>query len=173
MFALAAAVLTAGCTSASSGAGGGPTVTTQADTAHLSTTQGADGGLMPATAYLSVSQNYFPVGTPTRFAGAKIPQTLHLAVTDRQTIARLAAMINALPRSANQEPGSCPEAWGPAFELDFGDAPGDAPRAQVSILCFGVMVSIGAHSEPILSDTSSPSADQFLKTIATLLPDQG
>ncbi|MBR7836390.1 hypothetical protein KDL01_24140 [Actinospica durhamensis] len=174
VFTLAAVVLTAGCTSASVGthSSPGPADPVRGGSTHLSTTQGSAGVTVPATAYLSVIQAYFPYATPTRSAAAKIPQRLHFAVTDRQTIARLAAMINALPRSADKLPSSCPEALGPAFELDFGDGPGKAPRAQVSILCFGVMVSLGAHDEPILSDTGSPGADRFLNTIASLLSDQ-
>jgi hypothetical protein len=130
--------------------------------------KGSGTGEIPATAYLSVVQNYFGASVPARNPGT--PRSRY-AVTDRQTIARLAALINALPTSPQQNGiVPCPSALSPAYELDFQNAKGDAaPAAEVSIECFGVMVTVHGQREPILSDSASPGAASFLASVASIL----
>lgn len=121
---------------------------------------------MPATAYLSVVENYF-ADTSAR---PTPPTPLRFAVTDASTIARLAALINSLPTSPNQNIITpCPSALAPAYELDFQAAKDASPVAEVSIECFGVMLTVRGHGEPILSDSASPGEASFLRSVASLL----
>lgn len=120
---------------------------------------------VPATAYLSVVQHYFP-GVTLQGPG---PQSASYAVTDKQIIARLAALINAVPVAP--EPNiiaPCPSSLGPAFLLDFRDSATAAPAAEVAIVCFGVIVTVHGRQEPVLSAGTAGNG-QLLGTVVELL----
>jgi len=75
---------------------------------------------VPATAYLRVVQNYNLPHQSPRTAG---PYSLTYDVTDKKVIARLAAMISALPVAPDQNIAvPCASSMGPAYELDFRDS---------------------------------------------------
>src|SRR5262245_28191925 len=58
---------------------------------------------VPVTAYLTVTENYFAGAS-----AASDPVPLKFTVTDRQTITRLAALINGLPTAPKQTVTPCP-----------------------------------------------------------------
>ena len=148
--ALAMALLAVGCTSSGNGDGGG-------------------GGEVPVTAYVSVVDNYNPKTATTQ---APDMWQLKYAVTDEQTIAKLAQLINALPVAPNQDiVHSCPSSLSPAYQLDFQSSATAAPSAEVSIMCFGVMVTLRGHGdEPIRSGTvPSAAVSSVLQNVAGLL----
>lgn len=148
-----AALVAAGCTSAGT-----------ASTASFAGTHPhsqAEGVLV--TAYLGVEQNY-------GVQDAKgYPGQLRYSVTDRKTIEELTALINALPVSPNQGITPCPEQMAPAFDLDFADTKGGKAIDEVSLQCFGVMVTIGGHELPIRSDSASSGGTSFIQRVQALL----
>ena len=122
---------------------------------------------VPATTYLSVAENYFPNATEAPSTG-KVP--LRFDVTDQHTIAQLTALINALPTAPRQNIITpCPSSLAPAYELDFLDAKNSTPVAEVSIRCFGVMVTVHGQSEPILSGAVPGSKVSLLSSVSSLL----
>lgn len=139
-----------GCTASSNGRGGG--------------------GAVPVTAYVSVVDNYDP-----QTAASQAPDMWQLkyAVTDKQTITKLAALINALPAAPNQNVvHPCPSSLSPAYHLDFQSSATASPTAEVSITCFGVMVTLRGHDEPIRSGSVPPDdAGSVLRNVAGLLAD--
>lgn len=90
-------------------------------------------------------------------------------VTDKQVIARLAAMINALPvaPSSNVEV-PCTSSMGPAYQLDFRDSKTAPATAEVAIVCFGVLVTVRSHQEPTRS-MGSMGDTRFLQEVGALL----
>ncbi|MFL6112735.1 MAG: hypothetical protein ACJ786_15490 [Catenulispora sp.] len=124
------------------------------------------------TAYVSVTDNYNYnlEGTVSRAPGRR---RLEYAVTNEQTITKLAELINALPAAPNQDiVVPCTSSLGPAYKLDFQDSQGAAPVAEVSIVCFGVMVSVHGHNEPIRGDSIPPGdTGSVLQNVAALLAD--
>jgi hypothetical protein len=123
-------------------------------------------GPVPATAYLSVTQNYFAnaaTAPPTGMA------RLRYAVTDQRTIARLAALINALPVDPRQQIDPCPSSLAPAYELDFQSAKNTKPVAEIAIVCFGVMVTLHGQNKPFLNDSTPPGKTSFLAAVTSLL----
>lgn len=146
----AIALLAAGCASSE------PT-----STDAIASESGSGGGdHIPATAYLSVTE-YYPIkGSPTPEQGS-----LTYAVTDQRTIARFAALVESLPRSSSQMITPCPLSARLAYVLNFQqDAKDATPVAQVSTECFGVMVTVHEHREPILGNEAG-----FLRGVTTLL----
>jgi hypothetical protein len=122
-------------------------------------------GEIAAAAYLSVTENYFAHATAALGQGP-----LRFAVTDQRTIARLAALIDSLPTAPDQVMSPCPSSMAPAYGLEFRDAKDTAPVAEVSMMCFGVMVTVQGHGEPILSYPTSPSGEaSFLSSVSSLL----
>ena len=119
-----------------------------------------------ATAYLSVTENYFADATVVPPKGMA---PVRYAITDQRTIARLAALINSLPTDPRQEITPCPSSLAPAYELDFQSAKDAQPVAEVSIQCFGVMVTARGKNEPILSESAPPGAASFLAGVASIL----
>ncbi|WP_370353416.1 hypothetical protein [Catenulispora sp. EB89] len=121
---------------------------------------------MPATAYLRVVQNYNVPVQSTRTAG---PYSLTYDVTDKKVIARLAAMISALPVAPDQNIAvPCTSSMGPAYELDFRDSKNAPDTADAAIVCFGVDVTVGSHLEP--TRTMGPMGDtHFLSEVEALL----
>lgn len=120
-----------------------------------------------ATAYLSVTENYFAKTALTR---APDGHTLRFAVTDQRTIAQLAALFDALPTAPNQNIISpCPSSMAPAYDLVFQDGKNTSPVAEFSIQCFGVMVTVHGQDEPILSDPTSPGKPSLLSSVSSLL----
>ena len=132
---------------------------------------GSGSGEVPATTYLSVAENYFPNATEAPTPG-KTP--LRFDVTDQQTIARLAALIDALPTAPQQNIITpCPSSLAPAYELDFQDAKNTMPVAEISIECFGVMVTVHGQSKPILSGVVPDSKVSLLSSVGSLLAASG
>ena len=151
----AIALLAAGCASSE------PTATDVIASESGSGDGGGGGGdQIPATAYLSVTE-YYPIkGSPTPEQGS-----LTYAVTDQRTIARFAALVESLPRSSSQMITPCPLSATLAYVLNFQqDAKDATPVAQVSTECFGVMVTVHEHREPILGNEAG-----FLRGVTTLL----
>jgi hypothetical protein len=158
--ALAIALLFTGCASS------GPATTA---TSALSSGNGrGSGDKIPVTAYMSVVENYNPDRTASRGPG---PWQLKYAVTNEQTITKLAELIDAVPTAPDQNiMVPCPSSLAPAYELDFRDSEGASPVAEVSIECFGVMVTLRGHDEPIRSDSVPPNnASSVLQKVARLL----
>jgi len=82
----------------------------------------------------------------------------------------LAALFEALPTAPNQNIiAPCPSSMAPAYELDFQDAKNTTPVTEVSIQCFGVMVTVHGYNEPILSDPTSPGKPSLLSSVSSLL----
>jgi hypothetical protein len=120
---------------------------------------------MAAAGYVSVTENYFADVTAARGHGP-----LRFAVTNRRMIARLAALIDSLPTAPNQVMTPCPSSMAPAYDLDFRDAKDAASVAEVSLMCFGVMVTVHGRGGPILSYPTSPSGEaSFLSSVSSLL----
>jgi hypothetical protein len=120
------------------------------------------GDTVPATAYLAATLS--PGGNPP---GA--PRTV--AVTDRAVIAKIAALVNALPTAAQGGVYSCPAAQGGDLALAFGASASSAPLARVDILlsgCQGVTVTLGHTAEPGLDDTGG-TPPYFPDAVAALL----
>lgn len=120
---------------------------------------------MPVTPYVSVIENYFPVPEPSKYPG---PEQKRFAVTDKQVITRLAAMVNALPVAKGVVMTPCAAQLAPAYELDFGASAGTATVAQVSVECFGVLVTVDGKSKPTLS-LASVGQQQFLREVGSVL----
>jgi hypothetical protein len=97
-------------------------------------------------------------------------------VTDRSKIAKVAALINALPVRPVGEVFSCPVDMGTALGLTFRSAPGGAVLAEVDIKlggCGGVDVTIGGASEPnLVAESTYPSglAGQVESIVGLALP---
>ncbi len=166
------ALTVAGCSAAAASSTGSAGSTSS--TSHVGSTGGTSSAAgkgnndrvpVPATAYLSVVQHYNLPDQASRGPGYE----LTYAVTDKQVIARLAAMINALPVASDQNIAvPCTSTMGPAYQLDFQDSKAAQPTAEVSILCFGVDVTVGSHQEPTLS--MGPMGDtRFLGEVGALL----
>jgi hypothetical protein len=150
----AAAVVTSGSGGGNAGSGGSSGGGTRG------------GGDVPTTAYLSVTENYFAdaaVVAPTGMA------RLRYAVTDQRTIARLAALINALPTDPRPEINPCPSALAPAYELDFQSAKDAKPVAEVAVVCFGVYVTVNGQREQLLNDATAAGKTSFLAAVTSLL----
>jgi hypothetical protein len=159
---LAIALVSAGCASSDPASTG--TVALSSGNGNGS---GSGSGGVPATAYVSVVENYFPEGAASRAPGS---WQLKYAVTNEQTITKLAKLINALPTAPNQNIEiPCTSSMAPAYKLDFQDSQGASPVAEVSIECFGVMVTLRGHDEPIRSDSVPPGEASFLQNVAALL----
>ncbi|MBS2551520.1 hypothetical protein KGQ19_32095 [Catenulispora sp. NL8] len=62
----------------------------------------------------------------------------------------------------------CSSSLAPAYELDFGDSAGAAPVAEVSVECFGVLVTVDGKSKPTLS-LDSVGEEQFLSEVGSVL----
>ncbi|WP_194894519.1 hypothetical protein [Catenulispora pinisilvae] len=114
---------------------------------------------------MSVIENYFPAPEPSKYP---VPEQKRFAVTDKQAITRLAAMVNALPVAKDVVITPCSSQFAPAYELDFGASARTATIAQVSVECFGVMVTVDGKSKPTLS-LASVGEDQFLREVGSVL----
>lgn len=148
--ALATAVLAAGCTSS----GNGEVPVTAAG--------------VPVTAAVSVIDNYDP---ETAASQAPDMWQVKYAVTDEQTITKLAELINSLPTAPNQNVvHPCPSSLSPAYQLDFQSSASATPTAVVSIMCFGVMVTLPGHDEAIRVGSAPPDdMGSVLRNVAALL----
>jgi hypothetical protein len=120
---------------------------------------------VPATAYLLATVQ--PVGgVAAPEADARI-----LTVTDRATIAKLAGLINALPREVDSV-HSCPIDRGGKIVLAFKDSANGAARATVVIGlsgCPDVAVTVGGVQQPDLDPGAVTAKDGLSGEVAGLL----
>ena len=164
--ACAIALSAAGCASSTGRASTDAVVATSSSVGGNVGSSGRSSGDVPTAAYLSVTENYFANAAVVAPAGMA---RLKYAVTDQRTIARLAALINALPTDPRPKINPCPSALAPAYELDFQSAKDTKPVAEVTVVCFGVYVTVNGQREQLLNDSTAAGKMSFLAAVTSLL----
>jgi hypothetical protein len=156
-----AALAAAGCDAG----GSGPHSVTGAHSIGVQSTPAHPVPAVPVSRYLSVVQYYGVHNDQSGTLGQR-----RFTVTDPAAIAKLAALIDALPVAPKQWIHPCISGMAPAYQLDFQDTKDAGAAMSVAIDCFGVVVSVGGHQEPMLSD-SATSVDvmAFLSQVQTLM----